>query len=345
MIRFGGKMKRLNKIDILRAIGITLMVMGHVFDFFGKFDRYIHTFHMPLFFIVSGFLFRSKPDVKLITLITQKAKRLLLPYISFAAINYVAWFFLEKGDQVWYRPLLNLVTYNASGLPICGALWFLTALFWTEVFYMILDRVIKKSQVRSVFVIVIAVVASLVQNSITFRLPLMIDTGIVCMGFYETGRLCKQYGESVHEKLKNCHAGKIIVMGIALALVNAVLSFVNPYVNIKSGWFGFVPLFWVNALLGVAACYMLTLLIDRVLKDENPVKKYFIAIGTGSIVFLGFNQLAILCFRILLVYTKLTANIWIISALVFVLVMATLHVLYLALKKIKSNTVKSMFGI
>ena len=36
-------------IDILRGIGIIIMVSGHI-GFGGKFDRYIHTFHMPLFF-------------------------------------------------------------------------------------------------------------------------------------------------------------------------------------------------------------------------------------------------------------------------------------------------------
>ena len=338
-------MKRINKIDILRAIGITLMILGHVFDFFGKFDRYIHTFHMPLFFIVSGFLFKSKTDIKLNKLILQKMKRLLIPYCSFAIINYLAWIFLEKGDQVWYKPLIKLVTYNTNGLPICGALWFLTALFWTETFYIILDRIVKKYQIRSILVITIAVLASWIQNKTDFRLPLTIDTGLVCMGFYEIGRLCKLYGGIVYEKLKNYTIGKLIGVGSALAIINAVLAFVNPYVNIKSGWFGIVPLFWINALIGVAACYMLALLLDRILKDTNLIKKYLISIGTGSIVFLGFNQVAILCSRIILVHTSLNGNIWILNAFAFVIVMIVLHLLYLALNKINSYAIKIMFGI
>jgi len=338
-------MKRINKIDMLRAIGITLMILGHVFDFFGKFDRYIHTFHMPLFFIISGYLFRSKQDSKLYELILQKAKRLLIPYFTFAAINYIAWIFLEKGEQAWYTPLLKLVTYNTSGLPICGALWFLTALFWAEVFYLVIDRATKSSQVRSLFAIAIALVVSWIQNKFTVRLPLTIDTGLVCMGFYEIGRLCKSYGGALHEKITCLSNGKVIGAGLLLATVNAVLAFVNPYVNIKSGWYGFVPLFWINALLGVGACYMLTVLLDRILKDTSIVKRYLISIGTGSIVFLGFNQLAILCSRILLVRLSAIENVWVSSVMVFAIVMAVLHVLYLMLKKFKCKAIKVMFGI
>ena len=201
MIRREEKMKRINKIDILRAIGIILMVLGHVFDFFGKFDRYIHTFHMPLFFIISGYLFRSKLDCKLSKLISQKAKRLLIPYISFAAINYVAWFFLERGEESWLTPLVRLVTYNTSGLPICGALWFLTALFWAEVFYLVIDRVVKNDKKRMLIVFTVAFIVSWLQNKFSYRLPLTIDTGLVCMGFLESGRVCKQYGMEIHKKL------------------------------------------------------------------------------------------------------------------------------------------------
>lgn len=338
-------MKRINKIDILRAIGITFMVLGHVFDFFGKFDRYIHTFHMPLFFIVSGFLFKSKSEVKLFKLIIQKVKRLLLPYLSFAAINYVAWLFLEKGDCAWHEPLIKLVTYNTSGLPICGALWFLTALFWTEVFYMMIDRLVTNNQVRSILVIAIAVTVSWIQSSTVFRLPLTIDTGLVCMGFYEIGHLCKQHGQTIYKKLESRNVWSIIGIGLLLAVANAVLSFVNPYVNIKSGWFGFIPLFWINALIGVAACYMLTVLVDCILKDTNPIKKYLLSVGTGSIVYLGFNQLAILVTRMLLIRVSFMENVWILSVVVFVIVMVILHVLYLILRKTKNGIVKSLFGI
>ena len=46
-------------LDITKAIGIILMVMGHLHFSEDVFDKYIYAFHMPLFFIVSGILFIS----------------------------------------------------------------------------------------------------------------------------------------------------------------------------------------------------------------------------------------------------------------------------------------------
>ena len=45
---------RLEYFDIYRGFGILLMVMGHV-GFGIHFYHYIHGFHMPLFFLVSGY--------------------------------------------------------------------------------------------------------------------------------------------------------------------------------------------------------------------------------------------------------------------------------------------------
>lgn len=53
------EIKRLDEIDILKAIGIILMVMGHI-GFGSIFDYWIHAFHMPMFYLISGFLYKRK---------------------------------------------------------------------------------------------------------------------------------------------------------------------------------------------------------------------------------------------------------------------------------------------
>ena len=42
-------------IDIVKGIGIISVVVGHIF-----YTPYIYAFHMPLFFIIGGFLFSQK---------------------------------------------------------------------------------------------------------------------------------------------------------------------------------------------------------------------------------------------------------------------------------------------
>lgn len=47
------KQSRAGYIDLLRGFCIILMVMGHV-GFGVVFDKWIHAFHVPIWFIISG---------------------------------------------------------------------------------------------------------------------------------------------------------------------------------------------------------------------------------------------------------------------------------------------------
>ena len=48
------KTERENYIDVVRGIGIVLMILGHV-PLSAHYDHFIHAFHMPMFFIISGY--------------------------------------------------------------------------------------------------------------------------------------------------------------------------------------------------------------------------------------------------------------------------------------------------
>lgn len=67
---------RIDYIDIFRAFGIILMVMGHL-NFGGNFDHFIHAFHMPMFFFVSGFLYKNN-NITFGKFLCKKAKSLLI---------------------------------------------------------------------------------------------------------------------------------------------------------------------------------------------------------------------------------------------------------------------------
>lgn len=55
--------ERDHSIDILKGIGILLVIMGHC-DIFGRISGLIYSFHMPLFIILSGYFFSYKDDIR-----------------------------------------------------------------------------------------------------------------------------------------------------------------------------------------------------------------------------------------------------------------------------------------
>lgn len=71
---------RLNWIDALKGIGIMLVVLGH-HSLPAALDTYIFSFHMPLFFFISGFLFDfGKYSKSGANFVKGKFRSLLLPY-------------------------------------------------------------------------------------------------------------------------------------------------------------------------------------------------------------------------------------------------------------------------
>ena len=62
-------------VDIAKGIGMLCIIAGHL----GRpgINHVVFTFHVPLFFLIGGYFFRSAPGV---SGIAKRARRLLVPY-------------------------------------------------------------------------------------------------------------------------------------------------------------------------------------------------------------------------------------------------------------------------
>ena len=108
--------KRVAWIDIAKGIAIFLMVCGHTSIPHGV-SKWIWSFHMPLFFIVSGMLFVPERYPKFVAFVKRRLQTLIVPYLFFTLVVILR--FPEE---------LQIVAGGNSS----GALWFLPVLFFTE---------------------------------------------------------------------------------------------------------------------------------------------------------------------------------------------------------------------
>lgn len=69
--------------DIIKGIGIILMIIGHLTQYA---TNIIFSFHMPLFFILSGYFYKQT-DIK--SGLINDAKRLIIPYIITSYCNNI----------------------------------------------------------------------------------------------------------------------------------------------------------------------------------------------------------------------------------------------------------------
>lgn len=156
-------------VSYIRVIAMLLVVLIHCYDLYGSawntcnlvpfYDYMTPMFnyiHLPLFFMISGYLYqkqRTKYQRDKIDFVVKKLKRLMLPYIFWGVLIVLV------SSHVWFELL--------SGI---GHLWFLMTLFVIFLLVHALYPVVEKS-----------IVKAQKENKVMF---LVISFGSVWMIFY-----------------------------------------------------------------------------------------------------------------------------------------------------------------
>jgi fucose 4-O-acetylase-like acetyltransferase len=137
--------KRIAYIDIAKGIGILLVVLGHSdLRAFAPILRIaVYSFHMPLFFFLSGMFF--KPEMPFGDLARRRFKSLAWPFFfSIFVIYFAALFFDKLGLEVLVSRVVK--SFYANGYTLeWTPMWFLPALFTVNLaawlFYRLFARV------------------------------------------------------------------------------------------------------------------------------------------------------------------------------------------------------------
>ena len=299
--------------DVFRACGIILMVMGHI-GFGDRFDKFIHAFHMPMFFFISGFFYK-KSNISIKAVIAKKSRTLIIPYFFFGIFHYL----ISLKDGISIKPLLHVFTINTMGFPIAGALWFLTALFAADVIYAVLDKFNKKW-----LILPLVLMGSFADRILPYPLPWALSASFVGLGLYWFGEYTRR-NEDKLQKILSLKIWEILIIGA----ITGILIFVNGNVNMREGIYSFFPLFWINAL---SACFVgisLSKYIEKV--RLKPLTNWLMSIGKNSIIYVCLNQLTILWLKKWVPNEVGFAK----NILVFVGTMAVLYVLSMIFTKTK----------
>lgn len=128
-------MQRQQWIDVLRGIGIVFVVLGHVAPAPMAVDL-VFMFHMPLFFLIGGWLHReSMPQADYLR---SRAFGLLLPYICYLLILWPLELRAAYPDQHWDAAFVAhfLLKPMLLGGPLlkgyAAVFWFVTCYFLTQ---------------------------------------------------------------------------------------------------------------------------------------------------------------------------------------------------------------------
>ena len=134
--------ERLEWVDIAKGVGIVLVVFGHALrgiemagqidfhGFWGYVDRLIYSFHMPMFFLLSGYLFSSALTRDALPFLKSRVTRLIWPLFL--------WTWVFFGAKALAGDLPNTSLAEAGGFPFFplpprAHFWFLWGLFLVSV--------------------------------------------------------------------------------------------------------------------------------------------------------------------------------------------------------------------
>ena len=259
---------RLTVFDILKGIGILLVIICHTF--MKEIGPYITAFHMPLFFIVAGYFYKQNSfNVHL----RKDFRRLVIPYLFIC----IATMLIASVQESRTNHAVSIVTDVLYG---CGTpAWFLLGLFGSRAIF---NRVLCLCPNRYIIV-------SLVISSIPLAISLH-DELPTTLSFFSS--ICSVIFVAIGFYVKHHHVLELLDSHRIIAITLSVLFWLNTSI------FGAVDLhycifkLWIIDYLGACGgtylCYSVSKFIDM---NTTKMKALLVWWGYYSFVVFSFHAI------------------------------------------------------
>lgn len=289
--------KRLDYLDMVKGVGIFFVALGHVEYISTPLRVWISSFHMPLFFIVSGLLMaiKNEPNADFKASVIRKFKGIIIPYIWFSLSYFIIDIFnlyiIKNIDRrTFIMDTISSVTFYGMSV-----LWFLPALFLASIGFLYLKNYFS-DKIVPILLIVIAMICYLIQlrfmnplsdsytdsilitSLINFvRVFLRASIGMSFLGYaYYIYILITKFLPDFNDNSSLKNRLIQLLIGVVMLAVNIYLSTVNEAVDMHYIILNNVPLYYIGAFLG---CFGIILICKNI-----PSIKLVTYFGRNSLI-------------------------------------------------------------
>lgn len=294
--------ERIIWIDWAKSICMFIVILGHChFQIEYQFiNQIIYSFHMMLFFFLSGILCKS--DFSLHS-IKNDIKFLLFPYFTFGIL-------LIGFDFIRSRPLSAcLIQQKLFSLLLgddaaIGPIWFLPAIFICKQLFLFLKK-LKQINLWLYFAFALLSFLPVIYiSSYQLNLPFFSDSALCGFPFFIVGH--ESYRLCIF--LKKCKWYIRFVCSVLLLISSVFICRINGFVSLADCMIGnSVFLYYTNALFAITAICMLCMLFDK-------TNSFTLATSYGSIFTLFFHGIPMLFFNyhlpVLFGYTPFSCSLF-----------------------------------
>lgn len=213
-------------VDIAKGIGIILVIMGHA-NCPNLPHGIIYSFHMPLFFFLSGLFISRQCENNFRIYLKKNFKSLLLPYFYFNIISIA--FYYTMSIMFHKELLIGNVQDNLIGIfvgmrfgsPYHHVLWFLPCLFFAK---MLAYPIFKLSKIQfgggKFLLAIVTLIIGLTYCKWTKKpLPMSFDASLIAVFFIVCGDYYMKYQAIINKWIKKS--------GLLLILFSALFVFLN----------------------------------------------------------------------------------------------------------------------
>jgi len=285
--------KRIEVIDRVKGIGILCIVFGHVFPM-TMFTQWLFAFHVPLFFLVSGFTYRFDSNKK--RFFGKKLCRLMVPYICFSIISILLLWVMAKvlpvDEESRILPnLMGMLWGNSNGRAMAWntPMWFLPCMFCSVVLMDLFETVLRRVDnsycmpLRLAFVGICWTIGIILNTVCSVYLPWHLETAVFLMGFSELGLVLRHWGMGTKRDLS-------ALLILILTVIGVAASMLNGWTDIRTHTFGHHSVL----LVVTAVCFSGSIFGASEKLGRCPWLSY---VGIHSISILVMHKFPILFFR------------------------------------------------
>ena len=291
-------------LDVVKGIAIILMIFAHCIvsgngDFFSKKELFwddilfkiIYSFHMPLFALVSGYLYYfTLEKYSLKNILIKKIKSFLHPIVIFGIYRY-----LLMRKSLLFKDMTLSKIYDFIFFLFDGY-WFLWSILFITIIVLFVNKFFNDNiKVYIVFFLLTLIVSTRVLSLRIFLYP-----------FFVVGYFFCKHNKIIDRVKRNiiCILGISSVVFICLLFLYnknmyiyvSGMTIINPILNISSLEQIYIDLFRI--IIGfVGSIFTLSIIYEiHYLTKDKRIWKHFSYIGKNSLKFYCFQEILIVFF-------------------------------------------------
>lgn len=291
--------ERIEWIDILKGFAIFIIVLGHSIGYSNNLtglSKYLSSFYVPLFFFISGYLFKNNKNETIKDYFKRKFKKILIPYFVFATLSLIPFYIFGSSiqdtlntnkniDSNLLTSFLNIIyaSGHSKGLEQNSPLWFLPCYFSVVIIAKIIANKIKKQKATTLMVIFFTI-GLITYKFLNFCFPYCLETALVMLYFYYLGMSMQNININKRKK--------ILIISIISLLIGFILQLFNGRISCMNNNYANSYLIFIISATFTCIGYMH--LFKLINKKECKIIKY---LGRHTIPILVMHKMPLVFFQ------------------------------------------------